>query len=74
MLSFVGEGAVGRLQEATSEAVNTLKDNLSCGKPAVEVRAALGILEHAVKAVELYDLEERLAALEDAAPPRYKVR
>ena len=39
------------------------KENLSCGKPAVEVRAALGILEHAVRAVEIYDLESRVQEL-----------
>jgi hypothetical protein len=60
----VVEGAVGRLQDAMSEAVDTLRDNRSCGKPAVEVRAALGIIEHSTKAVELWDLEERLSQLE----------
>jgi hypothetical protein len=60
----VVEGAIGQLQHATTEAVKALERNLTCGKPAVEVRAALGILEHATKAVELYDLEERLSEIE----------
>lgn len=60
----VVEGAVSRLQDATTEAVECLKRNLDCGSPATEVRAALGILDQSIKAVEIYDLESRLAALE----------
>lgn len=58
------EGAIGQLQHASGEAVETLQKNLTCGKPTVEVRAAVAILDQAIKAVELYDLEERLSALE----------
>ena len=39
----VVEGAIGRLQAAATEAVSTLQRNLSCGTPAVEVRAAATI-------------------------------
>ncbi len=60
----VVEGAVSRLQDATTEAVDCLKRNLTCGTPSTEVRAALGILDQAVRAVEIYDLETRLGALE----------
>lgn len=60
----VVEGAVSCLQEATTEAVDTLKRNLTCGSPSTEVRAASTILDQAVRAVEIYDLETRLAALE----------
>jgi transposase len=60
----VVEHAVSKLQNATTEAVETLRYNLNCGSPSTEERAALGILGHAVKAVELYDLEERLSELE----------
>lgn len=60
----VVEGAVSRLQDATTEAVDCLKRSLSCGTPSTEVRAALGILDQAIKAVEVYDLESRLAVLE----------
>jgi hypothetical protein len=63
----VVEGSIGRLQEATTEAVDCLKRNLTCGKPHTETRAALGILEHATKAVEIYDLELRLQELERKA-------
>ena len=36
----VVEGAIGRLQQAATEAVSTLQRNLTCGTPSVEVRAA----------------------------------
>ncbi len=61
----VVEAAVSRLQDATTEAVDCLKQNLSCGMPSTEVRAASVILDHALKAVELYELETRLSALEE---------
>lgn len=60
----VVEGAVAALQSATTEAVDSLRRNLDCGTPATEVRAASVILETSIRAVELYDLESRLAALE----------
>ncbi len=58
------EGAIGRLQQSATEAVETLRRNLSCGTPSVEVRAATAILDQAVKAVELFDLAERVEQLE----------
>jgi hypothetical protein len=61
------EGALGRLQQATGEAVDTLRRLLTCGRPAVEARAAVAVLEQSVKAVELIDLAERVEALEQAA-------
>ncbi len=61
----VVEGAISQLQDATTEAVDCLKRNLSCGTPSTEVRAASVILDHALKAVEVYELETRLAALEE---------
>lgn len=60
----VVEAAVSLLQDATTEAVDCLKRNLNCESPSTEVRAALGILDQAIKAVEVYELESRLAALE----------
>ena len=61
------EGAIGRLQQAATQAVSTLQRNLTCGTPAVEVGAARSILDQAIKAVELVDLAERVEALEQAA-------
>src|SRR5207247_1202445 len=66
----VVEVAIGGLQQATAEAVAALRRNLTADAPqAVQVRAALGILEQAAKGVELLDLAERVAALEAKEPP-----
>src|SRR5262249_27241768 len=58
------ETAIGRLQQATGKAVEALERNLACQHPGSEIRAALGILDHAVKAVELLDVIERVEELE----------
>jgi hypothetical protein len=60
----VVEVAIGRLQQSTSKAVEALERNLTCGHPGSEIRAALGLLDQAVKAVELFDLTTRLEELE----------
>ncbi len=60
----VVERAVSELQAAASEAVETLKRNLTCENPGVEIRAAQIVLEQAVKGVELIDLQERVERLE----------
>src|SRR5918997_1873267 len=49
----VVEGAIGRLQQAATQAVDTLTRNLTCGVPAVEVGAARTVLDQALKAIEL---------------------
>lgn len=64
------EAALGQLQQTCSEAVETLKRNLRCGKPAVEIRAAATILEQAVKGVELTDLVEEVEELKQAFADR----
>ncbi len=61
----VVELAITRLQHATGTAVAALTKNLTCGQPSVEVRAALGILDQAIKAVEILELEGRLTAMEE---------
>jgi hypothetical protein len=60
----VVEGAIGRLQQAATEAVDALRRNLTCGTPSVEVRAATAILDLSLKAVELFDVAERVEQLE----------
>ena len=65
----VVESAVGRLQQAATQAVDSLTRNLTCGIPAVEVGAAKSVLDQAIKAVELVDLAERVEQLEQAAGP-----
>jgi hypothetical protein len=63
----VVESAIGRLQQAATQAVDALTRNLTCGTPAVEVGAAKAVLDQAIKAVELIDLAERVEALEQAS-------
>ncbi len=60
----VVEQSLATIQAATTEAVEALRRNLNCERPSVEVAAAQAIIGHAVKGVELIDLDERLAALE----------
>ena len=58
--------AVARLQQGTSAAATTLlKTMIDPSTPAsVKVRAAEAILNHATKAMEIEDIESRVAALE----------
>ena len=60
----VVEQATARLQQASSGAVDTLVRFLEASSESVQLRAAMAILADATSAVELLDLEERLAALE----------
>ena len=61
--------AVARLQQGTSAAATTLlKTLIDPGTPpSVKVRAAEAIFNHAAKAIEIEDIEARLADLERAA-------
>src|SRR5688572_25303071 len=52
----VVENALGQLQQATGDAVATLRRLLTCGNPPTEARAAVAILEQATRAVEWTDL------------------
>lgn len=58
--------ATARLQQVSSDAVDRLQALLTCGKPAIELGAARSIIEFAIKASEIEDLAERMAALEAA--------
>jgi hypothetical protein len=55
---------VGKLQTVASKAVESLERNLTCGKPGDEIRAAIGVLDHAAKGLEVSDLMERVEELE----------
>ncbi|MGA2435865.1 MAG: hypothetical protein ABSG25_11325 [Bryobacteraceae bacterium] len=61
--------AIARLQQGTSAAATTLlKTMIDPATPAsVRVRAAEAIFNHAAKAIEIEDIEARVAALERAA-------
>src|ERR1019366_4073134 len=58
--------SIARLQQATGAAVTTLlKVMIDPGSPAsCRVRAADSVLDHAAKAIEIEDIEVRLATLE----------
>src|ERR1700733_8429467 len=58
--------AIGRLHHFSSAAVSTLGKVMldPATPPATKVRAADSILAHTAKAIELEDVEARLAALE----------
>lgn len=65
----VVDGAIGQLQTACAEAVDTLRDIMrdSEATASSRVTAARTVLEMALKAVELQDLEERITVLEGQA-------
>src|SRR5262245_13827649 len=55
--------AVGRLQQAAQKAVDALERNLDAEKPDVQVRAALGLLDHVWKGLDAADLLAEVADL-----------
>jgi hypothetical protein len=57
------ERVVARLLNSTSEAVETLKRNMNCGKPGVEVRSALALIQQSLHGVEVLDLEVEMQEL-----------
>lgn len=59
------EQGLSQIQTATGEAVETLRKNLKCGNPTAENAAAKTILEQAVKAVEILDLQQRVERIEN---------
>lgn len=59
------QAAIARLQQASSSAADRLVKLLSSSKPAVALQAARTILEFSIKAVEMEELEQRIAALEN---------
>jgi len=68
----VVDAAIGRLQQASAEAVSVLKAvMLDPNSPAMaRLSAARIILEMSVKAIELEDIEARLSTLEKAIGER----
>src|SRR6185312_11902969 len=66
----VFDGALGSLQGASTEAVNCLRRNLTCGNPSAEVQAARTILDYTLRARQLFELETRITFLETALAAR----
>jgi len=58
--------ALAQLQALARPAVDALKRNLRCRRPGTEVQAARTVLEHATRSVELFELADRVEALEQA--------
>ena len=58
------DATIGRLQAVTTEAVTALHKALTCHTPTVRVSAARAILGFSFRSVELMDLEDRIAELE----------
>jgi hypothetical protein len=58
------ETSVGQLQHATTEAVKTLVAALESPDVNARIRAALGIIDRSMRAVELCDLAEQVAELQ----------
>src|SRR5262245_35344496 len=63
-LRRVFDDGIDKLQAITRKAVRTLEKCLSAKRDGDKVRAALGLLAHALRAAELRDLQDRVAALE----------
>ncbi len=59
--------AIARLQEASTEAVDTLREVMNDPevRPATRVQAAQKMLKLAIEAAEIEDLQDRLSELED---------
>ena len=64
--------AIAGLQQACGEAVQTLREIMTDSEAPASSRvtAARAVLDTALRAVELEDIEERVAALEDAVDTR----
>jgi hypothetical protein len=59
----VVDDAVAGVQRLCARAVEALGRNLDCDRPAVEIRAAVAVLNEAYRGMELLDLESEVAEL-----------
>ena len=59
------ESSVVELSVDAQMAVETLRRNLRCGRPEAEIRAAQAILAKAMRGIEFFEFERRLARLEE---------
>ena len=68
--------SIARLHHLSSAAVTTLGKVMldQATPPATKVRAADSILDHTTKAIEIEDIEARVAALEQAASQGNQIR
>ena len=68
------ERAIGRLVDATTDAADTLRALLKADSESVRHAAAKTLIESASKGLELLDLVERVAALEEASAAKKDAR
>ena len=64
------DGAVRRLLQLQTDALDAIADVLATGTPALRLRAAIAALDLVLKLRELRTIEQRLAALEAATLPQ----
>ena len=64
------DDAIRELQGKAMLAVETLAKNLTCGQPFAENAAAQAILTHAIKGVELQDLQAEIEAIKQMLAER----
>lgn len=60
----VFETALNTLQGSITDAVNCLRNNLTCKSPSVQVQAARSLVEYALKTHDLLDLRTRISDVE----------
>jgi hypothetical protein len=58
------EHSIAALQSLTADAVECLRRNLTSGNRPSEVRSALGILNQSLSAIDLLEIETRVAEVE----------
>jgi hypothetical protein len=58
------EHSIAALQSLTADAVECLRRNLTSGNRPSEVRSALGILNQSLSAIDLMEMETRVAEVE----------
>lgn len=64
--SQILEGVIATLLKHCGSACTALRRNLKATKPSDQIKAALGILTHAMRGSELLDLAARMEAVEQA--------
>jgi hypothetical protein len=68
------DAAIAALQGSATRAAHTLEDELDSDSSGIRVRAAISILDRAIKGQELFDVIERLEALEEVLEAKRESR
>ena len=62
---IVTREALEKLKASITEAIDTLTSLLTSENENIKLRAAQGIIDHTLRAIELQDLEKRVSILEE---------